>query len=96
MTSEGARHRLNVMNLPGVGSGPGRCNTNFGITMNETAGSMAAIHAAKNAHRWGLFAAMRYAIKRGSTFAQFNIAERFEDRRAIRRRIGADFAGYLA
>jgi len=57
---------------------------------------MAAIHAAKNAHRWGLFAAMRYAIKRGSTFAQFNIAERFEDRRAIRRRIGADFAGYLA
>lgn len=58
--------------------------------------AQAAIHAAKKVQAWGLFAAMRYAMKHGATFAQFNIAERFEDRRAIRRRLASDFRGWLA
>ena len=55
-----------------------------------------AIQAAKQAPRWGLYAAMRYALKRGATFAQFNIALQFEERRAIRARLSCDFVGYLA
>lgn len=55
-----------------------------------------AIIAAKKVPSWGLFAALRYALKRGATFAQFNIALTFEERRAERQRIRATFAGYLA
>lgn len=56
----------------------------------------AAITAAKKVSAWGLFAAMRYAMKNGATFAQFNIAVTFEERRATRQRIRSEFAGYLA
>jgi len=55
-----------------------------------------AITAAKKVPAWGLFAALRYAMKRGVTFAQFNIALTFEERRARRQRIRNSFAGYLA
>lgn len=58
--------------------------------------AQAAIIAAKKVQAWGLYAALRYAMKHGATFAQFHIAERFEDRRAIRRRLAADFRGWLA
>lgn len=58
--------------------------------------AQAAIIAAKKVPRIGLYAAMRYAMKHGATFAQFQIAERFEDRRAIRRRLASDFRGWLA
>lgn len=58
--------------------------------------AQAAIIAAKKVKAWGLYAALRYAMKNGATFAQFHIAERFEDRRAIRQRIRNGFAGYLA
>jgi hypothetical protein len=61
--------------------------------MNAT---QAAIYAAKKVKSWGVYAALRYAMKHGATFAQFHIAERFEDRRAIRRRLAGDFRGYLA
>lgn len=56
----------------------------------------AAVTAAKKVKAWGLYAAMRYAMKHGATFAQFQIAERYEERRATRQRIRANFAGYLA
>ncbi|AXS79870.1 hypothetical protein [Dechloromonas sp. HYN0024] len=58
--------------------------------------NQAAIHAAKKVQAWGIYAAMRYAMKHGATFAQFHIAERFEDRRAIRRRLSQHFNGWLA
>lgn len=58
--------------------------------------NQAAVHAAKKVKAWGLYAALRYAMKHGATFAQFHIAERFEDRRAIRRRLASDFRGWLA
>lgn len=56
----------------------------------------AAVLAAKKVNAWGLYAALRYAMKHGATFAQFHIAERFEERRAARLRIRRQFAGYLA
>lgn len=56
----------------------------------------AAVYAAKKVPAWGLYAAMKYALNRGATFAQFHTAERFEERRAIRRRLHSDFAGWLA
>lgn len=55
-----------------------------------------AIKAARAAPVWGLYAAMRYALKRGASFAQFNVALQFEERRAMRRRLSSDFGGYLA
>lgn len=64
-----------------------------GITMKPL---QAAIHAAKKAQAWGLYAALRHAMKNGATFAQFNIALTFEERRARRQRIRNCFAGYLA
>lgn len=54
--------------------------------------SQAAVHAAKKVKAWGLYAAMRYAMNQGSSFAQFHIAERYEQRRRLR----ASFRGYLA
>jgi hypothetical protein len=56
----------------------------------------AAVTAAKKVKAWGQFAALRYAMKHGASFAQFNIAVTFEERRATRQRIRSDFAGYLA
>ena len=56
----------------------------------------AAVYAAKKVKAWGLYAAIRYAMKHGATFAQFSIAERYEERRATRQRIREQFAGYLA
>jgi hypothetical protein len=56
----------------------------------------AAITAAKKVKAWGLYAAIRYAMKNGATFAQFHIAERYEERRAERQRIRNAFAGYMA
>ncbi len=64
-----------------------------GITMKP---SHAAVHAAKKVKAWGLYAALRYAMKHGATFAQFHIAERYEERRAERQRIRNAFAGWLA
>jgi len=58
--------------------------------------AQAAILAAKKVPAWGLYAAMRHAMKHGATFAQFHIAERYEERRRIRQRIRNDFAGWLA
>lgn len=58
--------------------------------------AQAAVHAAKKVNAWGPYAALRYAMKHGATFAQFHIAERFEERRAIRRRLQQSFAGWLA
>lgn len=58
--------------------------------------AQAAIHAAKKVPAWGLFAALRYAMKNGATFAQFSIAERYEDRRRCRQRIRAELGGYMA
>jgi len=58
--------------------------------------ALAAVKAAKNVEHWGLYAAMRHALKQGATFAQFNIAHDFELRRATRRRLAGKFAGYLA
>lgn len=57
---------------------------------------MAAVKAAKSASRWGVFAALRNALKNGATFAQFNIALTYEERRSERQRIRNGFAGYLA
>lgn len=57
---------------------------------------MAAVTAAKNVNRWGLFASLRNALKNGATFAEFNTALTFEERRASRQRIRNGFAGYLA
>lgn len=57
--------------------------------------AQAAVIAAKKVKAWGLYAAMRYAMKHGATFAQFSTAERFEERRATRQRIRAAFVGYL-
>lgn len=54
--------------------------------------SQAAVHAAKKVKAWGLYAAMRYAMNHGASFAQFHIAERYEQRRRLR----ASFRGYLA
>lgn len=73
----------------------GRCFTR-GIFMTRNTGAAVAIKAAKNVNRWGLFASLRYAMKHGATFAQFNIAHEFELRRATRRRLAGEFAGYLA
>lgn len=83
MTSEAHRHRLLS----------GGAVQHKGITMKPL---QAAIHAAKKVPAWGLFAAMRYAMKNGATFAQFSIEERYEDRRRIRQRIRNDFQGWLA
>lgn len=58
--------------------------------------AQAAIHAAKKVQAWGLYAALRYAMKNGASFAQFHIAERYEARRRLRQRIRNDFAGWLA
>lgn len=41
-----------------------------------------AIHAAKNARRWGEYAAGRYAINRGASFLMVVIAFEFEARRS--------------
>ena len=40
-----------------------------------------AIHAAKNAKRWGEYAAGVYAIKRGVPFRMIVVAFKFEERR---------------
>jgi hypothetical protein len=56
----------------------------------------AAITAAKKVPAWGLYAAMRYAMKHGATFAQFSIAERNEEKRRTRQRIREFCEGYLA
>lgn len=64
--------------------------------MTRNTGAAVAIKAAKNVNRWGLFAAVRFAMKHGATFAQFNIAHEFELRRATRRRLAGEFAEYLA
>lgn len=62
----------------------------------STQASMVAITAAKKVPAWGLFAALRYALKNGATFAQFHLAERYEERRRARQRIRNELRGYLA
>lgn len=56
----------------------------------------AAITAAKKVPVWGPYAALRYAMKRGATFTQFHIAERYEEKRRTRQRIRTFCEGYLA
>lgn len=58
--------------------------------------AIAAITAAKKVPAWGVYAALRYAMKHGATFAQFSIADRNEEKRRTRQRIRNGFAGYMA
>lgn len=57
--------------------------------------AIAAITAAKKVPSWGVYAALRYAMKHGATFAQFSIAERNEEKRRTRQRIRSELAGYM-
>lgn len=90
MSSEAPRHRYFRMGTMAVQSGAVQ---HKGITMKPL---HAAIHAAKKVQAWGLYAAIRYALKNGATLPQFNSALTFEERRARRQRIRNSFAGYLA
>lgn len=63
--------------------------------MSASQSAVAAVRAAKKVRTWGLYAALRNAMNHGATFAQFNIALTFEERRAERQRIRNGFAGYL-
>lgn len=63
--------------------------------MCASAPAVAAVKAAKNANRWGLFAALRYAIKHGASFAMFDQARKIEERLALHRRL-QQFEGWLA
>ena len=46
--------------------------------MTASAQAVAAVIAAKHAHKWGDYAAVRYAEKRGATFRMYMIALRVE------------------
>lgn len=50
--------------------------------MCASAPAVAAVKAAKNANRWGTFAADRYARKHGVPIPMWITALRFEQRRA--------------
>jgi len=44
----------------------------------------AAVRAAKNLHRWGVYAAYQYAIRRGASRSMVDIAARIECTRRMR------------
>ena len=52
--------------------------------MTATAQAVAAVIAAKHAHQWGEYAAVRYAEKRGAPFRMYMIALRVEMQRKTR------------
>ena len=49
--------------------------------MTASAQAVAAVIAAKHAHQWGDYAAVRYAERRGATFRMYMIALRVETSR---------------
>lgn len=49
--------------------------------MSASPQALAAVRAAKNERRWGVYATYRYLTKRGVTFQMYMAATSFESRR---------------